>query len=98
MAKPGRARRIGSAIPKPWFPPSAPTRVIKATDVRIVRDGRLIQMSLRERAYARPYASSLQRPQAIGPWINAYNLTRSHSAIGGLTPWALVNNLLGNDT
>lgn len=32
------------------------------------------------------------------PGINAYNLTRSHSGIGGLTPWARVNNLLGNDS
>ena len=59
---------------------------------------RFIQTSLREWAYAKPYASSLERTQAIGPWINAYNLTRSHSGIGGLTPWARVNNLLGNDT
>ena len=59
---------------------------------------RFIQTSLREWAYAKSYASSAERSQAIGPWTDAYNLTRPHAGIGGLTPWARVNNLLGNDT
>jgi transposase InsO family protein len=59
---------------------------------------RFIQTSLREWAYARPYASSAQRNDAIGPWTNAYNLTRPHSALGGSTPAQRLNNLLGNDT
>jgi len=59
---------------------------------------RFIQTSLREWAYAKPYQSSDQRSAAIGPWTNAYNLTRPHSGIGGLTPWLRVNNLLGNDS
>ena len=59
---------------------------------------RFIQPSLREWAYAKPYASSNERTQAIGPWTDAYNLTRPHAGIGGLTPWSRVNNLLGNDT
>ena len=58
---------------------------------------RFIQTSLREWAYARPYLSSAQRTQAVGPWTDAYNLTRPHAGIGGITPWARVNNLLGND-
>ena len=58
---------------------------------------RFIQTSLREWAYARAYASSDQRSSAIGPWIDDYNLKRPHAGIGGLTPWARVNNLLGND-
>ena len=58
---------------------------------------RFIQTSLREWAYARPYISSAERTQAIGPWTAAYNLSRTHSGIGGLTPWQRVNNLLGND-
>ena len=58
---------------------------------------RFIQTSLREWAYARPYATSLARSQAIGPWIDAYNLTRPHSAIGGISPFQRLNNLLGND-
>jgi transposase InsO family protein len=59
---------------------------------------RFIQTSLREWAYAKPYASSDQRNAARGPWIDSYNLTRPHAGIGGLTPWQRVNNLLGNDT
>jgi transposase InsO family protein len=59
---------------------------------------RFIQTSLREWAYARPYLSSAERTQAIGPWIDSYNLNRPHSGIAGLTPWQRVNNLLGNDT
>ena len=59
---------------------------------------RFIQTSLREWAYARPYGSSAERTQAIGPWTDAYNQTRPHAGIGGLAPWTRVNNLLGNDT
>ena len=58
---------------------------------------RFIQTSLREWAYVKPYASSAERAQAIGPWTDAYNLARPHSGIKGLTPWQRVNNLLGND-
>jgi transposase InsO family protein len=58
---------------------------------------RFIQTSLREWAYARPYRSSAQRANAIAPWIDAYNATRVHSALGH-PPLARLNNLLGNDT
>jgi hypothetical protein len=59
---------------------------------------RFIQTSLREWAYARPYASSQQRNAPIGPWIDDYNLNRPHSAIGHQTPFKRLNNLLGNDS
>lgn len=59
---------------------------------------RFIQTSLREWAYAKPYRSSAERTLAIEPWTAAYNLSRPHSGIAGLTPWQRVNNLLGNDT
>ena len=59
---------------------------------------RFIQTSLREWAYAKPYQSSAERTRAIEPWTAAYNLSRPHSGIAGLTPWQRVNNLLGNDT
>jgi len=58
---------------------------------------RFIQTSLREWAYAKPYASSQQRSDARAPWIDDYNLSRPHAGIAGLTPWQRVNNLLGND-
>ena len=59
---------------------------------------RFIQTSLREWAYARPYSSSAERAEAITSWLDAYNLTRPHAGIGGLSPWTRVNNLLGNDS
>ena len=59
---------------------------------------RFIQTSLREWAYAKPYASSQQRNAAIGPWIEDYNLNRPHSGIGHRPPFERLNNLLGNDT
>ena len=58
---------------------------------------RFIQTSLREWAYARPYASSDERTKAISPWIENYNLSRPHAGIGGHSPWSRLNNLLGND-
>jgi transposase InsO family protein len=59
---------------------------------------RFIQTSLREWAYARPYNSSAERTQAIGPWTDSYNLTRPHAGLKGITPWQRVNNVLGNDS
>jgi len=59
---------------------------------------RFIQTSLREWAYARPYLSSAHRNQTIGPWTDAYNTTRPHAGIAGLTPGQRLNNLLGNDS
>ena len=59
---------------------------------------RFIQTSLREWAYARPYLNSAHRNMAIGPWTDAYNLTRPHSALGGIAPFQRLNNLLGNDS
>ena len=59
---------------------------------------RFIQTTLRKWAYAKPYRSSAERTQAIKPWTDAYNLSRPHSGIAGLTPWQRVNNLLGNDS
>ena len=59
---------------------------------------RFIQTSLREWAYARPYPTSAIRNQAVGPWTDAYNLTRPHAGIAGIPPLQRLNNLLGNDT
>ena len=59
---------------------------------------RFIQTSLREWAYVRAYQSSAERTGAMPGWIDAYNLTRPHAGIKGLTPWLRLNNLLGNDS
>lgn len=58
---------------------------------------RFIQTSLREWAYAKPYASSAERAQAIKPWAHSYNWNRPHAGIGGISPIQRLNNLLGND-
>ena len=59
---------------------------------------RFIQTALREWAYARPFASSGERSQAIVPWLHYYNHHRPHTGIHAVTPAARLNNLLGNDT
>ena len=59
---------------------------------------RFIQTALREWAYARPYASSSQRTQAIAPWLHHYNHHRPHAGINAATPAERLNNLLGNDS
>jgi transposase InsO family protein len=58
---------------------------------------RFIQTALREWAYARPFASSGERSQAIVPWLHYYNHHRPHAGIHAVTPAARLNNLLGND-
>jgi transposase InsO family protein len=58
---------------------------------------RFIQTALREWAYARPFASSGERSQAIVPWLHYYNHHRPHAGIYAVTPAARLNNLLGND-
>ena len=58
---------------------------------------RFIQTALPEWAYARPFASSGERSQAIVPWLHYYNHHRPHTGIHAVTPAARLNNLLGND-
>ena len=59
---------------------------------------RFIQTSLREWAYLRAYQTSAERTQAMNPWINAYNHSRPHSALGAKPPVSRLNNALGFDT
>jgi transposase InsO family protein len=47
---------------------------------------RFIQTLQREWAYAISYESSLQRRQALLPWLEYYNCRRPHSALGHKTP------------
>ena len=60
---------------------------------------RFIQTSIREWAYATPFASSAERSRAMHPWLSAYNTTRPHSALKGKPPISRIarNDLLGND-
>ncbi len=61
---------------------------------------RFIQSSLREWAYAQPFQTSSERGTAMRHWIDDYNHSRPHSALGGLPPISRIarDNLLGNDT
>jgi transposase InsO family protein len=47
---------------------------------------RFIQTSLREWAYARPYASSRERTAALVPWLAHYNTARPHAALAHRPP------------
>ena len=47
---------------------------------------RFIQTSLREWAYAQPFATSAARAAAMQPWIDTYNASRPHSALGAKSP------------
>jgi transposase InsO family protein len=61
---------------------------------------RFIQTSIREWAYAAPFASSAERAAAMRPWLNGYNTARPHSALAGKPPLSRLtgDNLLGNDS
>jgi transposase InsO family protein len=56
---------------------------------------RFIQTSLREWAYQTAYRTSSERARAMLPWIDAYNHSRPHSALGGKPPASKLNNVLG---
>ncbi|MCW5663606.1 MAG: IS481 family transposase [Piscinibacter sp.] len=62
---------------------------------------RLVQTSLREWAYARPYDSSEQREAALQPFIHCYNWHRPHSALNHQPPMSripAVSNLVKLNT
>ena len=47
---------------------------------------RFIQTSLREWAYARPFATSHERAAALMPWLDHYNTARPQAALGHQPP------------
>jgi transposase InsO family protein len=58
---------------------------------------RFVQTSLREWAYAQPYASSAQREAALQPFVHRYNWHRPHSALNRQPPMSRIpamSNLL----
>ena len=60
---------------------------------------RFVQTSLREWAYATPYAHSDQRRQALKPFLHHYNTRRPHFGLKGKTPLSRIqdNNLSRHD-
>ena len=57
---------------------------------------RFIGTLVREWAYARPYASNAARLATLPAFIDFYNQRRPHTALGGLSPAAVVNNVRGD--
>ena len=46
----------------------------------------------------RPYADNDERLAALPVWLESYNCTRPHTAIGNRPPIEALNNLAGNNT
>jgi transposase InsO family protein len=57
---------------------------------------RFIQTLINEWAYARPYGSNAERSAALPGFVDFYNRTRPHTALGGRSPLDVVNNVLGD--
>ena len=59
---------------------------------------RFIGTLVREWAYARPYHSNAERLDALPAFVDFYNRRRPHTALGGLSPSVVVNNVRGDHT
>ena len=59
---------------------------------------RFIQTLINEWAYARPYGSNEERAAALPGFVDFYNRTRPHTALGGGSPLDVVNNVSGDHT
>jgi transposase InsO family protein len=57
---------------------------------------RFIGTLVREWAYARPYRSNTERLAALPVFVDFYNHRRPHTALGGLSPSVVVNNVRGD--
>jgi transposase InsO family protein len=57
---------------------------------------RFIGTLLTEWAYARLYPSNEARLAALPAWLDFYNQRRPHTALGGLSPSVVVNNVRGD--
>jgi transposase InsO family protein len=57
---------------------------------------RFIGTALTEWAYGHAYRSNAERLVDLPRWLDFYNHRRPHTALGGLTPLAVVNNVPGD--
>jgi transposase InsO family protein len=58
---------------------------------------RFIRTMLREWAYAAVYGSSAERTGALSRWLERYNTTRRHGALGHRPPIVRLRELQGNN-
>jgi len=54
---------------------------------------RMNQTLAREWAYARPYATNVERSAAPPAFLDHHDYDRPHSACGGLSPTSRINNV-----
>lgn len=57
---------------------------------------RFIGTLVREWAYARPYPTNAARLARLPAFLDFYNQHRPHTALGGLSPTDVVNNVRGD--
>jgi len=57
---------------------------------------RFIQTLINEWAYGRPYRSNQERLDALPVFVDFYNSSRPHTALGGRSPIDVVNNVRGD--
>jgi len=57
---------------------------------------RFIQTLINEWAYARPYQSNEERSAALSGFVDFYNRSRPHTALGGRSPLDVVSNVPGD--
>lgn len=57
---------------------------------------RFIRTLLEEWAYVNPYQDNDQRAGLLPAWLHMYNYHRSHTALGGASPFDRVKHLCGN--
>ncbi|HEU4671964.1 MAG TPA: integrase core domain-containing protein [Candidatus Limnocylindrales bacterium] len=69
--------------------PAAPTQ-------NVIWGERFIGTALTEWAYGRPYISNDERLAQLPRWLAFYNHRRPHTALGGLSPMTVVNNVSGD--
>jgi transposase InsO family protein len=59
---------------------------------------RFIQTLINEWAYGRPYRSNQERLDSLPVFVDFYNSSRPHTALGGHSPLSVVNNVRGDHT